>query len=116
MIEKLPTEFQNFLAGLAGLLPTAFLSRILLHNKMVKTGHRRFWSKELLWEGPTAVFCAIVGGGIAAYLNFQGMTAHAVVGAIGWLGPRGMEAMLARYVDRKFPSKTPKDTEVKPDA
>jgi hypothetical protein len=116
MIEKLPSESQQLLAGLAGLLPTALLARLLLHNKMVKAGHRRFWSKELFWEGPTAVFCAIVGGGVAASLNFEGMATHAVVGAIGWLGPRGMEVMLARYVDRKFPSKTSKDTEVKPDA
>lgn len=116
MMEKLSPELQQLLAGLAGLLPTALLARLLLHNKMVKAGHRRFWSKELFWEIPTAVFCAIVGGGVATYLNFEVMAAHAVVGAIGWLGPRSIEVMLARYVDRKFPSKAPKDTEVKPNA
>ena len=54
MIEKLSPELQQFVAGLAGLLPTALLARLLLHNKMVKAGHRRFWSRELFREGMVA--------------------------------------------------------------
>ena len=100
MLEKFPPEVQQAIIGAVGLLPTALLARFLWHHRLVRRGQRRFWSRDLLWEVPTAGLCAIVGGGIASSFGLDPMASHAVVGVVGWLGPRGIEALLARLVTR----------------
>lgn len=102
MFEKLsiPQELHGLVGGVMGLLPTAMLARFLYHHRLVTLGHRKFWSREFIWEIPTAVLSAIIGGGIAAYWHLEPMAAQAVVGFCAWLGPRGMEVALARIVDR----------------
>ena len=64
---------------------------------LYRLGRRRFWSVDLLWELPTAVFCAIGGGAASQFLGLDGIVSWGVVGAVSWLGPRGMEVMLARW-------------------
>ena len=100
MFEKLSTETREVVLALAGLFPTALLARFLWHRRLVNMGHRRFWSRELIWEVPTAGLCAVMGGGLASYLGLDPMASHAVVGVVGWLGPRGVEVVLARMVER----------------
>ena len=102
-MDNIPDDLRQLVAGILGMFPTAFLARFLLHHQLVRAGHRRFWSRELLWELPMAVLCAIVGGGAAAILEVEGMAAHAVVGAVAWLGPRGLEVMLTRWAARYSP-------------
>lgn len=99
MIEKLSPELQQALAGFLGMFPIAALARFLFHYRMVRDGCRTFWSLDLLWELPMAIFCAMVGGGVAAGFELDGMAAYSVVGVVSWLGPRGMEIMLARWLD-----------------
>ena len=100
MFEKLSPEVQQVVLALAGLFPTALLARFLWHRRLVNMGHRRFWSRELIWEVPTAGLCAVMGGGLASYLALDPMASHALVGVVGWLGPRGIEVVLARLVER----------------
>ncbi|WP_343561709.1 phage holin family protein [Kiloniella sp. b19] len=96
MIENTPKEWTTLWNSLLGLLPVAFIARLLVHNKLVKAGHRRFWSMALVWELPTAIFCAVVGGALANHFQLEGMVTHGVVGAVGWLGPRGVEVLAAQ--------------------
>ncbi len=101
MLENVPQEIKDAAVGLLGLVPTAVLARILWRHRMVRIGERRrFWSWDLITELPMAVFCAILGGGAAQYLNLDFMAANALVGAASWLGPRGIEICIARVVDR----------------
>jgi len=103
MLEKFPQEIQGLITGLVGLVPTAALARFLYHHRLVRLGHRRFWSIDLVWEMPTAAFSAVIGGGLASYFALGLPETHAVVGACAWLGPRGMEVVLARVVEKYAP-------------
>ena len=108
MFEKLSAEVQQVVLALSGLFPTALLARFLWHRRLVRMGHRRFWSRELIWEVPTAGLCAVMGGGLASYFGLDPMASHAVVGIVGWLGPRGVEVVLGRLVERYAPRKQEK--------
>ena len=78
MFENLPQEIKDAALGLLGLTPTA----TLWHHRLVRIGERRrFWSWDLVTELPMAVFCAIIGGGAATYLQIHFMAANAMVGA-----------------------------------
>ncbi|MDO8608862.1 MAG: phage holin family protein [Phaeospirillum sp.] len=104
MLEQQPSpEVKTLVSGLAGLIPTAMLARFLWHHRLVRLGQRRFWSRDLLWECPTAAFSAVLGGGVAAHFALGLMEAHAVVGICAWLGPRGLEVALSRFVARCTP-------------
>ena len=91
-------EIRQALASLLGLLPTAALARLLWHRHEVRAGRRRFWSLALLWELPTAVLCAVMAGGVAEALGLTGIASQAVTGAVAWLGPRGLEHLLAAWI------------------
>lgn len=121
MLEKLPPDIQAgvdavraFFIGLAGLIPTAALARLLWHRRLVRLGKRKFWSRDLVWEAPTAIFSAILGSGLGLLIlpllpdaihddpAKMFLFSNAVVGLTGWLGPRGLEVLLARVVERHF--------------
>lgn len=99
VFEKLPPEVQQII-GSAGFLATACLSRLLWHHWLVQHGKRRFWSRELAWEFPTAILSAIMGGGFASYLGLDALATHAMVGFASYLGPRGIEVIVTRLADR----------------
>lgn len=99
--ENLPPETKQFLLGVLGFLPTAALARFLVHNRLVRLGKRAMLSPQLWIELPTAVFSAIIGGGIAQYYGLGVMESHAVVGVCGWLGPHGLEAVLSKWTGKR---------------
>jgi len=102
--------------GMGGLIPTAFLARMLYRYRLVSLG-RKFWSRGLLWELPTAGFSAVIGSGLAivvisflpdsisndAYKQF--MVTNSIVGICSWLGPRGMEVFLSQVMTSYFPKR-----------
>lgn len=100
MLDGLGEELRQMATGVAGFLPSALLGRLLWHRKMVKDGKCKFWSWELLWQVPLAVFGAIVGGGLAAALGLDGMAANGMVGFVSWLGPYGIQYMLTKLLER----------------
>ncbi len=102
MIDKLPPEVQQAIIGILGLMPTAMLARFLWHRRLVTLGRRKFWSIDLLWEIPTAMLSAVVGGGLASWWGMDSMASNAVVGVTAWLGPRGVEVMLGNIARRYF--------------
>ncbi len=101
MFEHIPEEIKQTVIGIIGLLPTAVLARLLWHYRLFSIGKRRkFWSWDLLIELPMAVFCAIIGGGLAAYLQLDLTATNAVVGLASWIGPRGLEIIIMRVLER----------------
>lgn len=102
LIEKIPGEIQQALAAVGGLATVcvAFLARILQHHRLVKGGHRRFWSWDLAWEAPTAVLCAVIGGGLAHFFNLDPLFQNGMAGLVGWLGPRGVEQLIVTFARR----------------
>jgi len=102
--------------GMGGLIPTAFLARMLYRYRLVHLG-RKFWSRSLIWELPTAMFSAVVATGLAIvvisflpnsisddpYKTF--MVTNAIVGFCSWLGPRGMEVFLSQVMSGYFPKR-----------
>ncbi len=110
----MPDEFKQIASGLAGYTSMAVLARILWHQRQVRLGQRRFWSTDLIWELPTSVFCAVLGGGVADYASVTGWQGYAIVGAVSWLGPRGIESLLAKVVTSHLgkgpPDKTTSNT------
>lgn len=88
-------EFKQMLVGLSGALGVSAVARMLVHHKLVKLGKRRLWSWDLAWEIPTCVLMAIVGGGVAEFMGLDGMKANACVGVVAYLGPKGLETLVA---------------------
>lgn len=91
------SEWGAITATVLALLPAPLLARLLYHRRLVRLGKRRMWSWELAWEPPTAALCAILAGGIGEYFTLGFVATHAIAGVVGWLGPRGLEIVAARY-------------------
>lgn len=112
MQDQGPEAWRAFAIGAGGMLPVAGLARLLYHYRLVRVGRRKFWSRELLWEIPTALLSAIMGIGVAsAALGFLPDSVgadpvrafnvtHCIVGFCAWLGPRGIEVALSQLVRR----------------
>ena len=57
------STLHSIFGGAAATLIGAFAGRLMWHSAEVRRGHRRFLSKELLWEIPIAVGMALIGEG-----------------------------------------------------
>lgn len=95
----------SLLTGGVGIAFVAVLARLLWHRSQVKLGRRKFFSVELIWELPMAALSGIIGGGIAEYFGLDGMVALAIVGMASWLGPRGLEILLAKLIEKYKPER-----------
>lgn len=84
--------------GAATTLVGAVAGRLMWHTGEVRSGRRRFFGPELLWEAPVAVGMAIIGEGLAGYLGLEQPVSTAVVALLAFLGPRGTEALLAKWL------------------
>ncbi|MGB0749040.1 MAG: phage holin family protein [Magnetospiraceae bacterium] len=99
MFSYISPEWQKTITGILGLVPTTFLARFLIHRRLVTVGERAFWSWALLWEVPTAMFCAILGAGLGDYLTLGPIATNGIAGAVAYIGPRGLEVSLSRFVE-----------------
>lgn len=95
-IEMLERLFGGAVTTLVG----AFMGRLMYHSGEVKLGRRRFFGKELLWEIPVAVGMALIGEAAASYLGLTQPVSTGFVATLAYLGPRGAEAVLARWLGR----------------
>ncbi|WP_417847125.1 phage holin family protein [Thalassospira povalilytica] len=107
MQENIPPDFDwaGILRVNAPLLAFAVMVRLLWHQRLARIGQRRFWSWDLVWEAPMAVMCCVVGIGLASYLGLDGSQKVMVIGVCSWLGPRGGEVLLDKFLMRYAPSK-----------
>lgn len=76
------------------------IGRLAYHATQVKAGKRRFWSPVLIIELPIAVFCGVAGGSLGIYLEQPTIVAFGLCSLSGYLGPRGIEAIIERAADR----------------
>lgn len=78
----------------------AGLGRLVWHVNEVSRGKRRFFSLWLVWETLTALAIGFVAEGIADYMGLAGKPAIAAIIVVSYLGPRGVEALIVRVLDR----------------
>jgi hypothetical protein len=96
-IETIDRVFGGALTTLIG----AFTGRLMYHSGEVKLGRRRFFGRELLWEIPVAVGMALIGEAAASHIGLTQPVSTGFVATLAYLGPRGVEALLAAWLCRK---------------
>lgn len=87
--------FGGALTTLAG----AVAGRLMYHVGEVRKLRRAFFGRELVWELPIAIGMALIGEGVSAYWEFSRPVTTGVVATLAYLGPRGAEALLMRWLD-----------------
>lgn len=97
LIEMLNSLF----GGAATTLVGAFTGRLMYHSTEVKSGRRRFFGKEILWEIPIAIGMALIGEAAASYLGLTQPASTGLVATLAYLGPRGAEALLCTWLGRR---------------
>ena len=100
-MEAIQQALESAWGMISGFIFTALLARLLWHVRQVKMRQRKLFSVDILWEIPVAILAIIFGAGIADYFGIDGMAAQAIVGAMAWLGPRGVEDIVCRIIERK---------------
>lgn len=98
----------NFLDRLLGglsvvllwLVPAA-LGRGVWYAEAIRKGERKLALSLIAVEAATAVFCAIVGGGAAEYLEIGPRASLALIGVVSWLGPNGAYALAMLLLQRR---------------
>lgn len=83
--------------GAATTLIGAFIGRIMWHAQEVKKARRKFLGRELLWEMPIAVGMALIGEGLASWMQFGQPVSTGLIAALAYLGPRGAEVLFMRW-------------------
>ena len=101
-VDNAPSWLRSILSGTGLTIVAAYFGRMMWHVNMVRLGHRRFFSRYLIFELFIAIGMGLIGDGIAEYLEVRGKVATAIVVTIAYLGPRGIEVLLAIYAKRKF--------------
>ncbi|TRL35477.1 phage holin family protein [Rhizobium straminoryzae] len=79
----------------------ALLGRAMWHVQQARKGLRRFFGPEIIYELPIAIGMAMIGEGLAAWLNLQQPTSTGLIAMLAYLGPRGAEIMLLRWFGKK---------------
>lgn len=78
-----------------------FIGRLMWHAEQVQRGRRRWWSWHLAWELVAAIGIGLIADGAAVHAGLAGPPRTGVVVAIAYLGPRGLEHLVARFWARK---------------
>lgn len=91
---------RNLLHALAVSWGLAAIGRLAYHVVQVRAKKRSFFGWELLYELPTAAFCGIVTFGLADMIGVTGFGQAAMISFMAYLGPRGLEEMFIKVVDR----------------
>ena len=85
------------LEGFTTTLAAAAVGRLMWHVGQVRKGTRCFWSLELVWELPVAFGMALIGAGVAEWAALPPKAEVGLIAALSYLGPRGIESLLARW-------------------
>jgi len=82
----------------------AVIGRFMWHAQEVRRMKRKFWGKELLWEFPIAIGMAIIGQGLASWLELGQETTTGLIASLAYLGPRGAEVLFMKWFGAKVGS------------
>ncbi|CAN7506227.1 phage holin family protein [Pararhizobium sp. LjRoot238] len=106
MPEKYQSLAEMLNAWIGGGLTTivaAVMGRLMWHTTEVRRSHRKkFFGKELAWEFPLAAGMAIIGEGVAIWVDAGPLLRPTIVGSLAYLGPRGSEVLFLRWFGAKF--------------
>ena len=105
--QTMPVAIKQTVWGSIATITAAWLGRACWHVRLVQLGQRKFWSIELLWELVLATALGLVADGIADYLDLRGKVATALVIIVAYLGPRGVEQIIAKLAARYVPPGKP---------
>lgn len=89
---------QNLIGGAATTIVGATAGRLMWHMSEVKRDNRKFLGWELVWELPIAFGMGLLGDGVTSYFDLDDTTGIAVIVGLAYLGPRGVEALLSRWL------------------
>lgn len=90
----IPPELSKAATGLIGPAIGAAMGVLMRHSQLVQAGQRPFWSVRLLYEVPTVIGMAIIGGGLGAYLSLPELASWAVAGLLACYGPRSIDVLV----------------------
>lgn len=79
----------------------AFTGRAMYHAGEVRAKRRPIWSRDLIWELPTAIGMALIGNAAAKYMLWSDEIGVGVIAVLSYLGPRGAGAMLERWITKR---------------
>lgn len=98
----LPDWLNRILSGLGLTMASVWFGRLAWHASEVQRGNRRhFFSRDMALDIAVVPGLALVTWGIAEYLHLDAGPAAAIGTAIGWLGPRGVQAAVAWRLRQK---------------
>ncbi len=98
--DSLFTAINNLVGGAGATLLGATAGRMMYHSGEVKAQRRRFFGWELLWEIPVVLGMGLIGEGLAYHIGAEGPVSTSLVACLAYLGPRGMEVALTRFIAR----------------
>ncbi|MBY6138516.1 phage holin family protein [Leisingera daeponensis] len=93
----------SVMGGAATTLFGAAMGRLMWHSSEVRKGQRRFVGPELIWEIPVALGMAIIGEAIARYIDAGATVSTGIVALAAYIGPRGAEVLLTKWLNRSAP-------------
>lgn len=96
-MDFLPENVRNW-------LPTMFVAligRLAAHAVAVQAGKRKPLGWALCWDIPIAIFLGYVAAGLAEWVGVSGDVQLGIVAAISYMGPHGVDAMLARMMEKR---------------
>lgn len=99
-------EWEQIKARFASLLFASFtitvlavlVGRMATISEQIRSGQRRFWDRDILWEIPTVLFVSFVAFGLAEWLALPQGPSLGLASVLGWLGPRIIERVVLRYI------------------
>ncbi len=97
LVELLNAWFGGAFTTLIG----ACVGRFMWHAQEVRKMRRKFFGRELLWEMPIAIGMALIGEGLASWLQFGQPASTGLIAALAYLGPRGAEVLFMRWFGAK---------------
>lgn len=95
-------EWIRWVLGFVSMLLAAGVGTMAKIADDVKSGSRdAFWTRKLYLEVPAVGMMALVGWGVAEHYGMGVGPAGALGAVLGWVGPKTVEALLARkFIDK----------------
>jgi hypothetical protein len=88
--------------GAATAAITALVMRLVYHGQEATNRRRKWFGMELLLEPLIAVAMALLGDAIGTYAGLSHAATIGVIGVLAWVGPRGAQKLIERWVDKKI--------------
>ena len=82
------------------------IGRLMYHAKQVQAGKRKPLSWALFWDVPIALGMGWIALGLGTWLHVAWEVTVSLALIIAYLGPYGLDTIVAKWADWKFGSKS----------